>query len=265
MFDIHEWTYKRLEKAKGSSNPLYYCEGGAFMKVGYDESIKPIVEGMTASLGYIGLEETCQAMFGKPLHECQEFAGEVMDYLWSKVEEYKKRDGRLYTLYSTPAESLIGRFQMINRKKHGVIKDVTSRDYMSNSFHVGVWRKLNPVKKLTVESPLFAKAHGGRICYTEFPYNVDHQVLKQVVEYGMDKGLYQGVNIESCNCMDCGHQGEFEVCPKCGSDNVTTVNRCCGYLSFSKIKGDSRYNESKRAEVRERVIHLQGYSRGNEE
>ena len=72
----------------------------------------------------------------------------------------------------------------------------------------------------------------------------------------MKLGLYHGVNIESSTCLDCGNRGEFEICPKCCSNNVTSVNRCCGYLSFSKFKGDSRYNEGKKEEIRERVDHI---------
>lgn len=256
VFDIHLNAYEKIGKSKGSTNPLFYCEGGAWKTVGYDECIAPVLEGFTASLGFIGLEETCQAILQKPLMECIDFGTEVVQYLMDIVTEYKNKYGKLFTLYSSPAESLIERFQLINKARFGIIKNVTDRGYMTNSFHQGVWINHIPPEKMLLEKPMFDISQGGRITYCEYPYNIDLNVLEENINFAMKLGLYNGVNIESSTCQDCGERGEFDLCPKCASDNVTSVNRCCGYLSFSKVNGKSRYNEGKKEEIKDRVDHI---------
>lgn len=255
VYKIHLDAYERIGKSKGSTNPLFYCEGGAWKSVGYDEPIAPILKGFTASLGYIGLEETCQALFQKPLKDCLQFGQEVVQYLADKADKFRKESGKLFSLYATPAESLIERFQLINRKKFGVIENVTNRGYMTNSFHQGVWQHHIAPEKMLMEKPMHDITLGGRITYCEWPYNIDTKTLQQNVSFAMKLGLYHGVNIESSTCLDCGERGEFEVCPSCGSKEITSINRCCGYLSFSKVKGDSRYNEGKKEEIKDRVDH----------
>ena len=256
VFAIHHETYRRVGQAKGASNPLFYCEGGAWMSVGYDEYIAPVIEAFTASLGYIGLEEVCHALFGSGLDENQAFGVKVLTHLASLVETYRERDGHLYALYATPAESLIERFQTMNRRRHGVVQGVTDKAYMSNSFHQHVTKKHVGAKKMLLEKPMFDISTGGRIQYCEYPFGVDLLTLRQHVDLAMKLGLYHGINIESATCQECGHQGEFHTCPKCGSGEVTSVNRCCGYLSFDKVKGKTRYNEGKRAEIKDRVDHV---------
>lgn len=256
VFDIHMDSYERIGKSKGSTNPLFYCEGGAWKSVGYDECIAPVLEGFTASLGFIGLEEVCQALFNKPLMECIDFGTEVVQYLWDLTLKYKDKYGKLFTLYSTPGESLIERFQKINRAKFGIKGEALKRRYMTNSFHQGVWIEHIAPEKMLLEKPMFDISQGGRIQYCEYPYGVDLDVLEQNINFAMSIGLYSGVNIESATCQDCGERGEFEICPNCASDNVTSVNRCCGYLSFSKVKGQSRYNEGKKEEIKDRVDHI---------
>lgn len=102
VFDIHLETYEKIGRQKGSSNPLFYCEGGCWKTVGYDDEIAPCLEGFTASLGYIGLEEVCQAIFKEDLTKHQDFGIEVVQYLWDTCMKYKERDHKLYTLYATP-------------------------------------------------------------------------------------------------------------------------------------------------------------------
>lgn len=259
IFDIHDDYYKRAGKIKGSSNPLMFCEGGAWKKVGYDEPVASIIEASTASLGYVGLEETCQFLFGTSLKHNQEFALEVVSYLKKAVVDASEEYNRLFALYSAPAESLIYKFNNLNREQYGVIEHVTDREYMTNSFHLHVAEDVSVPEKIAFEAPFHAIATGGRISYCEFPYGVDNNVLKHAIDFAMDKGLYYGVNVISANCVDCSHKGDFETCPRCGSENVTSVSRVCGYLSFGKIKGDTRYNLGKQAEVRDRVKHTIGY------
>lgn len=258
IWDIHDFSFEKIAKSKGSSNPLMFCEGGAWMSVGYDEEIRPIIKASTASLGFVGLNEASEYLFGKPISQTQEFGLKVVGYLKNRwVDEEQGRHEFIPALYSTPAENLVYRFQMMNRDQYGVIKNVTDRDYTTNSFHVHVAEEISPVEKLHKESPYHELATGGRITFAEYPYGVTINTLKHCTDYAMELGLYNGVNIVSSSCSLCLHQGDFlEECPKCFNKDITTVTRACGYLSFSKIKGDTRYNLGKQAEIRERVKHI---------
>lgn len=255
-FEIHEDYYEKVGKMKGATNPLLFCEGGAWKSVGYDEPIAPIVEAATASLGYIGLEEVCQSFYGEGILKHGAFALDVVTYLKNKTVEATKKYHHLYALYATPAESLCYRFNKANRKEYGVIENVTSREYLTNSFHVHVTEDISIPQKIAFESPFQKLSTGGRISYTEFVYGVDANVLAQSIRFAMGEGLYYGVNVISATCSHCGHQGDFDdQCPKCGATDITSISRVCGYLSYGKSKGHCRYNPGKQAEVKDRIKH----------
>lgn len=255
IFAIHEDYYTKISKTKGSSNPLYFCEGGAWTKVGYDEEVGKIYEASTASLGYIGIYETLKAM-NIPKEEYLKHGTKIVAYLKKLTEKATINYNHLYALYSTPAESLCYRFQKINRKDYGVIEDVTDREYITNSFHVPVWEDVSVPEKIAFEAPFHKLATGGRISYNEFVYGVDNSVLEQAINFAMEKGMYYGVNVVAGTCNQCGYSGDFhDNCPKCGTHDITVVTRVCGYLSFDQIHGDSRYNPGKQKEVKERVKH----------
>lgn len=255
VFAIHEDYYTKISKTKGSSNPLYFCEGGAWTKVGYDEEVGKIYEASTASLGYIGIYETLKAM-NVSKEEYLKYGTKIVAYLKKLTEKATINYNHLYALYSTPAESLCYRFQKINRKDYGVIEDVTDREYITNSFHVPVWEDVSVPEKIAFEAPFHKLATGGRISYNEFVYGVDNSVLEQAINFAMEKGMYYGVNVVAGTCNQCGYSGDFhDNCPKCGTHDITVVTRVCGYLSFDQIHGDSRYNPGKQKEVKERVKH----------
>lgn len=255
IFAIHEDYYTKISKTKGSSNPLYFCEGGAWTKVGYDEEVGKIYEASTASLGYIGIYETLKAM-NVPKEEYLKHGTKIVAYLKKLTEKATINYNHLYALYSTPAESLCYRFQKINRKDYGVIEDVTDREYITNSFHVPVWEDVSVPEKIAFEAPFHKLATGGRISYNEFVYGVDNSVLEQAINFAMENGMYYGVNVVAGTCNQCGYSGDFhDNCPKCGTHDITVVTRVCGYLSFDQIHGDSRYNPGKQKEVKERVKH----------
>lgn len=255
VFAIHEDYYTKISKTKGSSNPLYFCEGGAWTKVGYDEEVGKIYEASTASLGYIGIYETLKAM-NVPKEEYLKYGTKIVAYLKKLTEKATINYNHLYALYSTPAESLCYRFQKINRKDYGVIEDVTDREYITNSFHVPVWEDVSVPEKIAFEAPFHKLATGGRISYNEFVYGVDNSVLEQAINFAMENGMYYGVNVVAGTCNQCGYSGDFhDNCPKCGTHDITVVTRVCGYLSFDQIHGDSRYNPGKQKEVKERVKH----------
>lgn len=259
IWDIHDDYYEKISKMKGSSDPLYWCEGGSGKgrEIGYDEEIGDLYETSTASLGYVGIWETLKAM-GVSDDEMNKKGIEIVQHLRDNVEENKFNNAHNYipALYSTPAENLIYRFQKLNKKTYGTIPEVTDREYMTNSFHVPVWEEITVPEKLKYEAPFHKMATGGRISYNEFKYATDTMVLHQAIDVAMKLGLYYGVNIVSTTCESCGYQGDFhDGCPKCGSKELTEVTRCCGYLSFSKINGESRYNPGKEQEIKDRVKH----------
>lgn len=257
VWSIHLEAYEKIGKMKGSTNPLLFVEGGSWKSVGYDEPVAPILELSTASLGYVGLEEAANMfihVYGDV--DKEEFKYEIVKYLAKLVDIAKKKYNKLFALYATPAENLVYRFQKMNREEFGIIKGVTDKEYMTNSFHVHVAEEINAIDKIFVESKYHQLSAGGRITYTEFPYAVDSNVLKQSIEFAMKQGLYYGVNVVSSSCDDCGHKGDFSVCPVCESRNVTMIERVCGYLTLAQTKGDTRLNKGKLAETHDRVKHV---------
>lgn len=235
VFAIHEDYYTKISKTKGSSNPLYFCEGGAWTKVGYDEEVGKIYEASTASLGYIGIYETLKAM-NVPKEEYLKYGTKIVAYLKKLTEKATINYNHLYALYSTPAESLCYRFQKINRKDYGVIEDVTDREYITNSFHVPVWEDVSVPEKIAFEAPFHKLATGGRISYNEFVYGVDNSVLEQAINFAMENGMYYGVNVVAGTCNQCGYSGDFhDNCPKCGTHDITVVTRVCGLTIKSSL------------------------------
>ena len=176
-----------------------------------------------------------------------------MQYINDKVNSFKEEDNILYAIYGTPAESLCGLQIEQFKKKYGIIKGVSDRPYTTNSFHCGVWEDITPIQKQDIEYPMFHLCNGGNIQYCRYPIDYNAEAIKTLVRRAMDMGFYEGVNLSLAYCDDCGHQElEMDVCPKCGSSNLTKIDRMNGYLSYSRVKGDSRLNDAKMAEIAER-------------
>ena len=149
---LHQRTYDYLGEMKASTNPLGYCEGGFLGgHLNPTDKIKPLLKPMTASFGITALNELQQLYNGKSLVEDGEFAVETLKYIDMKVKEYKKEDGWLYAIYGTPAENLCGLQVKQFRKKYGIIPGVSDREYVSNSFHCGVWEDITPIQKQDLE------------------------------------------------------------------------------------------------------------------
>ena len=227
---LHLRTYDYLGEMKASINPLGFTQGGFLGgTLDYNDKIKPVLKSFTASFGVTALNELCQLHYGKSIKEDNTFALEVMKYIQTKIEQYKKEDGRLYAQYMTPAESLVGLQIKQFRNKFGIIENVSDHEYFSNGFHCNVREDITPLEKQDAEYDCFHIATGGRITYTR--YNIDYNVeaIKSVVRRGMAYGYYQGVNLALSYCDDCGYQQlDMDVCPKCGSDNLTKVDRMNG-------------------------------------
>ncbi len=251
---LHQRTYDYLGEMRASTNPLAYCEGGFYGgHLGYHDKIAPILKSATASFGITALNELQQLYNKKSLVEDGQFALEVMEYINKRVSEFKEEDGHLYALYGTPAENLCGLQVKQFRAKYGIIANVSDREYVSNSFHCHVTEDITPIEKQDLESRFWNLMNGGKIQYVKYPIDYNVEAVKTLIRRAMGMGFYEGVNLSLAYCDDCGHQElEMDVCPKCGSRNLTKIDRMNGYLSYSRVKGDTRLNSAKMAEIKDR-------------
>ena len=251
---LHQRTYDYLGEMKASTNPLGYCEGGFLGgHLNPSDKIKPLLKPMTASFGITALNELQQLYNGKSLVEDGEFALETLKYIDAKVKEFKKEDGWLYAIYGTPAENLCGLQVRQFRKKYGIIPGVSDREYVSNSFHCGVWEDITPIQKQDLEHRFWNYIEGGRIQYCKYPIGYNHDAIKTLVRRAMSMGFYEGVNLSLAYCNNCGHEElNMDICPNCGSSDLTKIERMNGYLSYSRVHGDTRLNDAKMAEIADR-------------
>ncbi len=252
--NIHKKTIDYLGEMRASTNPVAYCEGGFYGgHLKPHDKIKPLLKPCTVSFGITALNELQELYNGKSLVEDGQFALEVMEYINDKVNQYKKEDGILYALYGTPAENLCGLQVKQFRKKYGIIEHVSDREYVSNSFHCHVTEDITPIQKQDLEKRFWNLMNGGKIQYVKYPIDYNTEAIKTLIYRAMDMGFYEGVNLSLSFCDDCGHQElDMDVCPKCGSKNLTKIERMNGYLSYSRVNGDTRLNDAKMAEIADR-------------
>ena len=152
------------------------------------------------------------------------------------------------------AESLCGKQVKQFRKEFGIVKNVSDRDYVSNSFHCHVGEDITPIEKQDLEKRFWNLSNGGKIQYCKYPISYNTEAIKTLLRRAMKLGFYEGVNLSLSYCNKCGHeQLDMDVCPKCGSDDIIEIERMNGYLSFSKINGKSRLNDAKMAEIKDRI------------
>lgn len=251
---IHIRTYRYLAKRKASTNPVAYCQGGFYGgNLKPDEAIEPVLKSSTASFGITALNELQVLYNGKSIVEDGEFALDVLKYINEKILEFKDEDHILYAIYGTPAENLCGLQIKQFRKKYGVIEGVSSREYVSNSFHCGVWEDITGIEKQDLESRFWELFKGGRIQYVRYNLSYNSEAMLTYIERAMELGFYEGVNLSLAYCNKCGHEElDMDVCPKCGSSDLTKIDRMNGYLSYSRVHGDTMLSNAKMVEISER-------------
>ena len=251
---LHKRTYDYIGELKASVNPVAFCEGGLYGgNLKPEQKIKSILPPMTMSYGITALNELQRLYNGKSIREDGNFALEVMKYIQEYVDRIKKEDSILYAIYGTPAESLCGLQVEQFRKMYGIVENVSDKPYVSNSFHCHVSEDISPIEKQDKEQRFWNYFNGGKIQYCRYNLGYNTEAIKTLVLRAMDKGFYEGVNLALCYCEDCGYQQvEMDVCPKCGSSMITKIDRMNGYLGFTRVHGETRYNEAKNAEIADR-------------
>ena len=252
---LHKRTYDYIGELRASVNPVAFCEGGLLGgNLKPTDKIKSILPPMTMSYGITALNELQRLYNGKSIREDGQFALEVMQYINDYTNRIKEEDHILYAIYGTPAESLCGLQIEQFRKIYGIIENVSDKPYVSNSFHCHVSEQMSPIEKQDKEGRFWNLFNGGKIQYCRYNLGYNKEAIKTLILRAMDKGFYEGVNLAMCYCEDCGYQQvEMDVCPKCGSKMITKIDRMNGYLGFTRVHGETRYNEAKNAEIADRV------------
>ena len=261
---------ERLNNVPASVAPILYVEGACGVRLKPTDKVGEIFKNGRASisLGYIGIHETINALYGTATHvyddaELQAKGLKIVATLRNAVERWKDESGYAFSLYSTPSESLCDRFCRLDRKQFGIIDGVTDKGYYTNSFHLDVEKKVNPYDKIDFEGIYPAQASGGFICYGEYPNMMNNlKALENVWDYTYDKVPYYGTNTPNDNCYVCGYEGEFEAtnrgfeCPQCknrDSDKMSVTRRVCGYLGQPNSRP---FIKGKQEEVMRRVKHV---------
>lgn len=262
--DFLKRRYDTIRHTLASTNPMCFCQGG--LHNGYrkpTEEVGDLVNYMTASFGITALNELTILARGKTLREDNsEFANKVLDHINERIKKYKEQDHYLYALYGTPAESLCGT-QAKQLKKYYLDTNQDDKaykvpEYFTNSFHFNVSEEITPFEKQDGEFKAFHKVEGGHIQYCRIDDPTNLEGMKAVVRRAMKMGFYFGINFNAIFCNDChshsaGKGGNIFKCPVCGSNNVTTLSRVCGYLGYSNVNGSTRMNQAKMAEIADRV------------
>ena len=253
---IHKRTVEFISHKKAGINPLGFCQGGFYggnldpdQELGMD-FLKP----MTISFGVIGLNEASVLWTKKAIHEDNTWVISVLKHINEYVDRIKKEDGILYAIYGTPGESLVSTQVQQFKKKYGIIKGVSDKEYVTNSFHCHVTADITPIKKQDTEYPMFHMCNGGQIGYGRLRSNYNFEAFKTLTRRAMKMGFYWGNNQSMGWCENCGaHFIDSDTCPKCNSQNITKITRMSGYLSYESIRGKTMYADHKLAEFRDRV------------
>jgi ribonucleoside-triphosphate reductase len=270
----HKVLLIRINYLKGTKSdvaPILW-QYGAIARLKPGETIDKTLSGgySTASLGFVGLWETLMALTDKPHTdpENMEFAESVVRYMKERCDEWNKIPGENYgfSLYGTPEESTTYKFAKALRSRHGIVKNVTDKDYVLNSYHTNVKEHVDAFTKLSNEAHFQKWTNAGAISYIEMPNLINNQeAILSVMKYIYEHCWYAELNSKIDNCHKCGFSGEIKMirnennklvweCPQCGNRDIhemTVVRRVCGYLSNANAM-----NEGRMADIHDRVLHL---------
>ncbi len=251
--------YEIIKKQSPKSAPFMYQNNTIKDAGECDETVENAVKHNTLAMGYIGIAEMCQALFGKNHTQDEEihaFALSVVKRINEYALEASERNNLNFSCYATPSEGLCRTALMALRNQYGVIENVTSHEFLTNSHHVPVWEKVSIYDKLRLEAPFCKYPTGGCITYIELEstFVKNTKAVEDIIDYAFDELdiPYLAFNFPIDSCLDCGYQGEFnDCCPECGSQNIQQLRRVTGYLTTDY----RNFNAGKQAEVQERVKH----------
>ena len=259
--------HERLTGTLSDAAPILW-QYGALARLKKGEKIDKLLHGgySTLSLGYAGLWECIYSLIGKKLTEKEgkELGLEIMQKLNDYCAKWKKEENIDYSIYGTPLESTTYKFAKCLQKRFGIIKGVTDKNYITNSYHVHVTENIDAFSKLKLESEFQALSPGGAISYVEVPNMQDNiPAVLQVIKFIYDNIMYAELNTKSDYCQVCGYDGEIKIvhddgklvweCPNCGNrdqDKMNVARRTCGYI------GTQFWNQGRTQEIEERVLHL---------
>lgn len=259
--------HERLTGTLSDAAPILW-QYGALARLKKGEKIDKLLHGgySTLSLGYAGLWECVYSLIGKKLTEKEgkELGLQIMQKLNDYCAKWKKEENIDYSIYGTPLESTTYKFAKCLQKRFGIIKGVTDKNYITNSYHVHVTENIDAFSKLKLESEFQALSPGGAISYVEVPNMQDNiPAVLQVIKFIYDNIMYAELNTKSDYCQVCGYDGEIKIvhddgklvweCPNCGNrdqDKMNVARRTCGYI------GTQFWNQGRTQEIEERVLHL---------
>ena len=260
--------HNRLKGTPSDVAPILW-QYGALARLQKGETIDKLLYGgySTISLGYAGLCECTRYMTGKSHTDpsATPFALEVMRRLNAACARWKEEENIDFSLYGTPLESTTYKFAKCLQKRFGVIKGVTDKNYITNSYHVHVTEPIDAFEKLKFESQFQELSPGGAISYVEVPNMTDNiDAVLSVMQYIYEHIMYAELNTKSDYCQECGYNGEIQIvtdddgkliwkCPNCGNtdqDKMNVARRTCGYI------GTQFWNQGRTQEIKERVLHL---------
>jgi ribonucleoside-triphosphate reductase len=223
-----------------------------------EEGIRSALKHGTLAIGQLGLAETLQILIGTDhtTERGMELAKRIEQLFKDRCAEFKKEYSLNFGVYYTPAENLCKTAMIKFKDTYGVIKNVSDKDYFTNSIHVPVYHKIDAFKKIDIESQLTGYSSAGCITYVELDGDCLHNIdaLEEIVNYAMEKDIpYFAINVPNDTCLDCGFTGEFnDHCPACGSENIQQLRRVTGYLTGNY---KTAFNSGKIAETEDRVKH----------
>ena len=259
--------HERLTGTLSDAAPILW-QYGALARLKKGETIDKLLHGgySTISLGYAGLWECVYSLNGKKLTEPEgkELGLQIMQKLNDYCAKWKKEENIDYSIYGTPLESTTYKFAKCLQKRFGIIKGVTDKNYITNSYHVHVCEEINAFDKLKLESEFQTLSPGGAISYVEVPNMQDNiPAVLQVIKFIYENIMYAELNTKSDYCQECGYSGEIGIveedgkllweCPKChnrNQDKMNVARRTCGYI------GTQFWNQGRTQEIKERVLHL---------
>ena len=259
--------HKRLLGTPSDAAPILW-QYGALARLKKGEKIDKLLFGgySTISLGYAGLYECVKYMTGKSHTDAgaKPFALSVMQHMNDKCNAWKKAENMDYSLYGTPLESTTYKFAKCLQKRFGIVKGITDKNYITNSYHVHVSEPIDAFTKLKFEADFQRLSPGGAISYVEVPNMQDNlEAVMSVLQFIYDNIMYAELNTKSDYCQCCGYDGEIKIveddgklvweCPKCGNRDQNKLNvarRTCGYI------GTQFWNQGRTQEIKDRVLHL---------